>query len=126
MADFQISPTAQAPFPGFAYLGYVNGDGSIDQVWDLETVTWSQGDGSPTTINGVGSNNVYGAAWCFAGADPTSQQIAAYKRIKVALETVLGRSVVVRGHRDVSGLADTSCPGDLAEARIPEIQGVSV
>lgn len=120
-ASYQIGPTAQLPFPGFAYIGFIEADGTIEVAYDLETVPWSQGDGSTYAINGVGVNNYWGIAFCFSGQDPTDAQVAAYRRIYAALEAVVGHSIAVMGHRQVSGTSDTECPGDAMIAKLGEI-----
>lgn len=121
VAEFQTGPTAQAPFPGFAYTGFIEADGTFEVAWDIEVVTWSQGDNSPYSIGGVGIYNYQGMAVCFSGRDPTPAQQATYVKIKKALETILGRAVPARGHREVCGPGDTECPGDAAEAWIPSL-----
>jgi len=118
---YQIGPSAQVAFPGFAYTGFVEADGSIRVAWDVETVTYSQGDGSATVIDGVGSNNYHGIAFCFSGENPTDPQVAALHRIHVALTAILGRPIAVRGHREVSGRSDTDCPGDQMIQRLGEV-----
>lgn len=120
IAAFQVGPTAQLPFPGFAYGGNVAEDGTFQVAYDLEVVTWAQGDGSPTSINGVGSNNYFGYAVVFSGENPTDAQLATYHRIHIALAapSVLGRVLAVRGHRQVSGSNDTECPADAMIAAI--------
>ncbi len=114
-ALYQTGPNAQLAFPGLAYTGFIEKDGTIEVGWNLETVTWSQGDGSPTSINGVGIFNYEGIAFCFSGQDPTTAQLDSYRRIKAALADpgVIGRTLEVRGHRQVSGSSDTECPGDI-------------
>lgn len=121
VANYQIGPTAQAPFPGFAYTGYIDDGGRFYLVWDIETVTWSQGDNSPYSIDGVGIYNYEGLAICFSGRDPTPQQEATYKRVKLAFETVLGRAIPVKGHREVCGPGDTECPGDAGIAMVARL-----
>jgi hypothetical protein len=119
---FQIGPSAQAPFPGLAYLGTIDGDGTLQLAWSLSAVTWSQGDNSPTVREGVGIYNWQGAAFMFAGNDPTEKQITTYKALKRVLETITTRTILVRSHRDVCGPSDTDCAGDVLESHIAEIQ----
>ncbi len=119
---YQIGPTAQAAFPGLAYLGTIDGDGTLHLAWPITAVTWSQGDNSPTARQNVGIYNWQGAAFMFAGNDPTEAQIATYKALKVVFETITDRTILVRSHRDVDGRSDTACAGDAMESRIAEIQ----
>lgn len=117
IANYQTGAAAHLPFPAIAYHVYVEADGTIEWVQDLEAVTWSQGDGSPTVRLGVGSNNWEGIAVCFSGQDPTEAQIAALKAVGDAIDTAMERKLERVGHQDVSrganGQALTECPGSL-------------
>lgn len=120
IAAYQTGPTAQLPFPGYAYWGGIDADGTFSVAYDLEVVEWSQGDGSPTDINGVGIYNYQGVAVEISGENPTPAQIATLHRVHQVLAdpSVLARTLVVRGHRAVSGRNDTECPGDAMMAVI--------
>ena len=115
VAQYQTGPTAHLDFPAMAYHFYCEADGTIEQVHDLETLTWSQGDGSPYSVNGVGIFNYWGIAACFSGDEPTEQQISALKALGTAVDVLMDRSLQRLGHKDVSKSPDgtplTECPG---------------
>ncbi len=115
IAEYQTGPTAHLDFPATAYIVYIEEDGTAEWVQDLETVTWSQGDGSPTVRLGIGSNNWEGIAVCFSGENPTEAQIATMKAVGDVIDTAMDRKLERVGHRDVSRGTDgrplTECPG---------------
>lgn len=126
IAEYQTGPTAHLPFPATAYHVYVEEDGTMEWVQDLETVTWSQGDGSPTVKGGVGSNNWLGIACCFSGENPTEAQITSMKRVGDVIDTGMERKLERVGHRDVSrgpdGAPLTECPGVAYVNWLPRIR----
>ncbi len=117
-ATFQIGPNAQDSFPGFAYWGEVEGDGTFCVAWDIETETWAQGWGSPSIDpNGEGINNEYGLAVEFSGQDPTDVQWATVVSVHTVAEIVAGHTLLFTGHRLVDPNT-TVCPGDVAAVRL--------
>lgn len=117
VADFQIGPSAQAPFPGLAYWGQVEPAGEFVIAWDVETETWSQGIGSPfEDVNGQGINNARFVAVEFSGQDPTDQQWATILAIKDVLERVAGHPLILTSHGRVDP-GTTACAGPVANAR---------
>ena len=121
VAAYQVSAGAHLPFPSFAYIMYVEEDGRLEVVWDLTTVCWSNGDGSPSVIQGVGIYNWKTVACCFSGENPTPEQVATIHRAHAELEAVLDRPIPVFGHRQITGAADSSCPGDLMIAELGQV-----
>jgi hypothetical protein len=120
VAAYQTSPAAHLPFPAMAYQLYVDAEATIQVIHDLETLTWSQGDGSTWSRDGVGGNNWIGIACCFAGQDPTDNQIAAIRRAADGVDHALGRRLRRTCHRLVSvGL--TECPGSRYQEWLPKI-----
>ena len=119
-AAYQVGPKAHLQFPSIAYHVYISGLGEAFLCQDLETVTWSQGSGSPYSKGGAGIFNWLGLACCFAGEHPTEAQLAKMREVGDYVDALLGRKLQRLGHREVSvdeqGRALTECPG----ARLPE------
>ena len=112
-ARYHAGPSPLKP-PAICYHVYVEVDGAAYLCHDLETVTWAQGSGSPTTIQNVGSNNWRGLSICFAGERPTEAQITAINHVGAAVDEIMGRRLIRKGHQDVSvdalGRPLTECP----------------
>lgn len=125
VARYQTGPEPRDPYPAIAYHLYVEADGTIEVCHDLETVCWSQGDGSPGQKDGVGLNNWWGVACCFAGNNPNPAQLQAMQRVGPALDTVVGRRLERTAHCLVSqanGKPLTECPGPFWRQWLPIVQ----
>jgi hypothetical protein len=108
VAEWQASAGAQSPFPAVAYHLYVEADGRIEQLQDLETVTWHSGQAGDEVIVGVSVKNWRGAAICFSGNEPTPAQIVGIRRAAQWIDEQVGANLPRLGHRDLS---QTECPG---------------
>jgi hypothetical protein len=111
IANYQISAAAvpqtgnDTPFPGLAYTGIVEGDGTPVLAWDLGVRVWH----SAALIGGVYRNASH-VGFCYTGNDgPTDAQIAGLAELIRWAETQLGRNLAVEGHRDPP--YPTDCPG---------------
>lgn len=86
---------------------------TISLLNDLNVISYHAREGNSTDV-----------AICFMGsymsAKPEQAEIDAGREIIAAIRAYLGRSIPVRGHRDVPN-NQTSCPGDKLEAAIPEM-----
>ena len=119
-ASYQIGPTSHLAAPAICYHLYIEADGTIYLCHDLEVVTWNAGSGSPGAKLGIGLNNWWGVAICFAGLVPTPAQLMAMALAGDWIDWKLGRKLQRRAHRQVSvdatGRRLTQCCGDVAEA----------
>jgi hypothetical protein len=105
IARYQTGPGAQLPFPAIAYAYYTEQDGSTYQCHDLDRRLW----GSDGVFEGQAVNDI-AVHWCYAGdVAPTAAQIQGGRVARAHAETLLGRTLMVRGHRDDGA---TQCPGN--------------
>ncbi len=109
-AAYQVGKTSHLAFPAVAYSLYVEADGRVCLLHDLETVTWHAGTGSPTAKLGVGVFNWASVGCCFSGEDPTPEQLRALREVGETLDEWFGRKLKRLGHREVSK-GTTECPG---------------
>lgn len=125
VAAYHTGDSCPTKYPAIAYWAFVNVDGTAHICHDVETVTWSQGTGSPATIMGVGSNNYFGLAVCFSGADPNRWQIKTLQGIARAVDMALGTPLERKPHcmvsRNNAGEPLTECPGDQWQEWIPQL-----
>lgn len=100
IAAYQVGPTAQLPFPAIAYHLFVESNGKVYWCHALNVRTWgSDGDGI----------NERAVHCCYAGnVEPNNNQITGIKEALAFSEMTLGRTLIVRGHRDDDA---TACPG---------------
>ncbi len=126
VARYQTGPAAHFDFSEITYHVYVGPDGQVTVAHDVETLTWSNGRGSPTSKLGVGIFNWRSIAVCFAGDDPTPAQHDAIARVAEGIYAVLGRRLPMRGHGDVcrnaAGRPTTTCPGAAMSAWLKSSQ----
>jgi len=108
VAEYHVSAGAHLPFPSIAYQLYVEADGTVEQVADLEEVSWHAGQAGDDTIAGVSVKNWRGAAICFAGNEPTEAQIAGIREACRWIEEQTDKALPRYGHKDLSA---TECPG---------------
>ena len=129
VARYQIGPTAQAPFPEAAYHFYIAADGTIYVFHDIEKLVWANGIGSPEEQDGVGIYNWWTIAACFAGDNPTEQQLASLSHLIAGVRRMVGRNLEILGHRQVSkdacGHALTECPGNKMDSWLLGLQSKS-
>jgi hypothetical protein len=96
-------------------------DGQLILANDLHAVCWSNGDGSPYELQGVGIYNWWTVSCCFSGENPTEAQVKSMILAYRAVNTILRRSLEPRGHRQISGSSDTECPGPEMDQWLPLI-----
>lgn len=108
VAEWQASPGAQSPFPAVAYHLFVEADGRVEQLQDLETVTWHSGQAGDEAIAGISVKNWRGAAVCFSGDNPTPVQIVGIREAAHWIDEQIGSNLPRLGHKDLSA---TTCPG---------------
>ncbi len=114
IAAYQTGPKAHLQFPEVAYHIFVEADGTVKWLQPYEALTWHAGEGSPAARLGIGSNNWESVAVCFSGEDPSAAQLRALGAVRARVRLDLGRTLAVRGHREVSvrnGQPLTECPG---------------
>ena len=95
--------------PGICYAYVIGEDGHVWQTSSLEDVVFGQGSTSYP-----GDENRWGLAVCLLGNftngnQPTQAQIDSLDLLISATENLLGKELLVWGHKDV---AATACPGD--------------
>lgn len=104
VAAYQVGPTSQLPFPAIAYHLFVEGSGKVNWCHDFSARTW----GSDGAYQGQSVNDIAVHA-CYAGdSKPNAAQIAGLKTGLAFAISQLGRSLLVRGHKDDDA---TQCPG---------------
>ncbi len=86
-------------------------DGTIEQAQGLEVVSYHCGTGSPTAIQGIGSNNWASIGACLPGIVPTSAQLGAVRRLADKVQDDLKRPLNILPHCVISK-GTTVCPGD--------------
>lgn len=101
VAQYQTGPTSHLDFPEIAYHYLVELDGVVHWCHDLDKRTWGS--------DGPGANE-RGVHICYPGDhEPTAAQQRGLRDAVRHAQGLLGRSLVVQGHKD-SGSA-TQCPG---------------
>lgn len=114
VAQYQVGPTSQLPFPSIAYHMFAERDGSLYLCQDLDRRTW----GSGGTYQGKAVNDI-GIHACYAGdLAPNTSQVAALHQGRVFCEGVLGHSLLVRGHSNDDA---TQCPGPKVQEWLGQI-----
>lgn len=121
-ANYQTGPTAHIKFPAIAYTMYVDGDGKLHLCHDLEVVSYANGDGSPYSLEGVGIYNWWTISCCFSGDNPNNEQLVTIRKARRAVDEALGRSLQVKGHRQISGDNSTECPGSQMNLWLPYVR----
>ena len=100
IAQYQTGPDAQEDFPAIAYHYLVEGNGSVHWCHDLDVRVW--GSGAP----GSNERDVH---VCYTGdREPNGVQLKGIQNALRHAQSVLGRSLMIGGHKDNYA---TSCPG---------------
>lgn len=119
IAQYQIGPEPQDPFPAIAYVFVVGGSGVVYLCHDLETRSWHSG----ARVDGVARNQSHvGAAW-IGDYEPSTAQLLGLAVATVYSERRLGRELPAEGHQDAypNGAEATPCPGPTWPAWRPAV-----
>jgi N-acetylmuramoyl-L-alanine amidase len=102
-ARWHTDPNGRLKAPGICYHFSITGDGKIYQCNELEALAWHACDANIYSIGVELDGN-------FENEDPTSEQIASLLWLVNYLNTLLGKTLIVKGHRELPGNS-TACPG---------------
>lgn len=100
VAAYQVGPNSQLDFPAIAYHLFVEQTGKAYWCHALNVRTWGSGGA------GINERAVH---CCYSGnVEPNNMQIQGIKECLAFAEMTLGRTLIVRGHKDDDA---TACPG---------------
>lgn len=102
-ARWHMDPKGRLKAPAICYHFAIEPDGAIYQVNTLESVAWHAGNSNGYSI-GVELNGN------FEIEEPKPEQLHSLRWLVAQLEAKLGKSLALKGHRELPGNA-TACPG---------------
>lgn len=90
-------------WPGIGYHFVISADGTVNQTNNIDTVSYH-----------VADHNTANVGICLVGNlsnhPPTAKQLTSLKALIQHVNTVVGKKLIVRGHRDLNA---TECPGKM-------------
>jgi N-acetylmuramoyl-L-alanine amidase len=94
-------------WPGIGYHFVISADGTINQTNEIDTISYHVGNYNMSNIGICLIGN-------FSNHLPTSKQLESLKELIQHVNTLVGKKLIVRGHRD---LMATECPGKMFDIR---------